>query len=113
MRQTVAPADSGQQLLKVIPRLIYEETTEESTFIWPEKMTLPALPAVYQYVIKQAPNQELVQSHYVMIEPDGCSTIINETTKNKYVKIRTVPAEPPKTEESPDSSAVNKDKSQP
>ncbi|MFD2934964.1 hypothetical protein [Spirosoma flavum] len=102
--ETSAPADSLQSVTKIMPRLIYEGPMQQPNFVWPNAITLPARPAVYQYVINRISNREMLQSYYLMVEPDGCSIIINEATKNKYLQNNMVPTEPPK----PDSSPTNK-----
>ncbi len=99
--QTGTPTDSMQSVVKIMPRLLYEGPTQQPSFVWPTLIPLPTSPAVYQYVINRITNRELLQSYYLMVEPDGCSTIISEATKNKYLQYNRVPGEQPKPEPSP------------
>lgn len=86
---------------KVVFRLVYDGPIQEPTFAWPSLAPLPAQPTVYQYIISRVNNRQIVQNHYLLVEPDGCSTIIYEATKNKFLQSRS-PVRQPSVKKSPD-----------
>ena len=86
---------------KVVFRLVYDGPIQEPGFTWPGLAPLPAQPTVYQYIISRTSSRQIVQNHYLLVEPDGCSTIINEATKNKRLQYSS-PLRSPPVKKSPD-----------
>ncbi|GAB4049542.1 outer membrane beta-barrel protein [Spirosoma litoris] len=68
---------------KIVFRLLYEGETQELDFSWPSRLPLPTQPTVYQYTINRINSQQLLQNNYIIVEPDGCSIVIGEATKNQ------------------------------
>lgn len=89
---STASADSAQLVSQLPPKLIFEGPVEQSQFVWPAGVPLPARTTVYEYTINALDNQEVVQRSYLMVEPGGCYTIINEETKNAFLRYRGTPA---------------------
>lgn len=86
---------------RVVFRLIYDGPIQEPDFTWPGLAPLPAQPTVYQYIISRVSNRQIVHNHYLLVEPDGCSTIIYEATKNKRLQYSNPFRQPP-VKKSPD-----------
>lgn len=103
--QQAAPSDSGQTTLKTVPTLIFEGPSQQPTLVWPGRVALPERPTVYQYVINRISNREIVQNHYIMVEPDGCTTIVSGATKNAYLQNNMAPEEQVK----PDPGLIKKE----
>ncbi|GAB3027316.1 hypothetical protein [Spirosoma pulveris] len=89
---STASADSAQLVSQLPPKLIFEGPVEQSQFVWPAGVPLPARTTAYEYTINALDNQEVVQRSYLMVEPGGCYTIINEETKNAFLRYRGTPA---------------------
>ncbi|GAB3769483.1 hypothetical protein GCM10028818_05610 [Spirosoma horti] len=79
---------------KVVFRLVYDGPIQEPDFTWPGLAPLPAQPTVYQYIISRVSNRQIVKNHYLLVEPDGCSTIIYEAAKNKRLQYSNPPRQP-------------------
>lgn len=80
---------------KVVFRLVYDGPIQEPTFTWPSLAPLPAQPTVYQYIISRVGTRQIVQNHYLLVEPDGCSTIIYEAAKNRRLQYSSPFRQPP------------------
>ncbi|AKD56066.1 outer membrane beta-barrel protein [Spirosoma radiotolerans] len=79
---------------KVVFRLVYDGPIQEPDFTWPSLAPLPTQPTVYQYIISRVSNRQIVKNHYLLVEPDGCSTIIYEAAKNKRLQYNSPPRQP-------------------
>ncbi|MCX6218231.1 hypothetical protein [Spirosoma sp.] len=90
--QSATPADSTQLVMQTPPKLVYEGPVEESAFAWPARVPLPARPTAYEYIISALDNQEVAQRSYLIVEPNGCYTIIGDDTKNSFLRFRGAPA---------------------
>ena len=100
---SVIRTDSVLARLKIVPTLVYEEATPQPNFVWPTRLAWPAQAGLYRYVVNRMGTGELVQNYYLMIEPDGCHTIISEATRNKYLRNHSEPPEPqPEPEPKPE-----------
>lgn len=110
---SLAHADSMLARLKIVPTLVYEEALPQPNFAWPARLPWPTQAGLYRYVVNRMNNGDLVQNYYLMIEPDGCHTIVSEATRNKYLRNHSEPPEPqptpePKPEHQPEPVPVSK-----
>ncbi|QJW91632.1 hypothetical protein HNV11_20725 [Spirosoma taeanense] len=81
--------------IRIIPTLIHEDVAQQSDFVWPDSLVTPTGPTVYQYVISRKNGGTVSeQIHYLIVEPDGCTTFIDEATKNNYLEYHTALSEP-------------------